>query len=135
QDFALIVVTNHEGERDSGSAKRNRIILAQLGCLPCQSNRLGKFSLAIRSPSAPLSQNIGPRCHPISGSETRIKLDSPAEIRQCIFATLFSPLMNTSQAAQIVIISVQILCRLAFGPLDLGLLHFGEIAPITLVVT
>src|SRR5437868_11522973 len=89
-----------------------------------QPRGLSGFPRDLDDPAASLALRIAAGRQPIGRGKFRVELDRLVEMSERVTVGLLCPQMNARHAAQIMIVSVEILRRLAPRSIDLRLFHF-----------
>src|SRR5262249_41596555 len=98
--------------------KRNRVVLAEVECVPRQPCSFGNLARATFRPPARVSLRIAPCRCAVGRAEARVELGGLVEQPQRLLKGLPRPLIETGHAAQIVIIRIEAVGRLALGAVD-----------------
>ena len=106
-------------ERMAAAGERHGIALAEIDGALRQARALGDLARTIAHPAIDLAPEDAPGRHAIGGGEFRIERDRLVEQSERLADGLFSSLMEARHAAQIIVIGIEALRRLALRPLDL----------------
>src|SRR5262249_25080595 len=102
------------------TGERDRIVPAQVDGPARQAGALGDLAWAIGHPAVDLAPEIAPRRHRIGRRETRVAHERVVELAERLADRPPGSHMEVSHAAQIVVVGVEALGRLALRALDLG---------------
>src|SRR5208282_2714002 len=91
---------------------------------PRQPRRFGYLLRTVAHPTICLSKDVTPCRHAVRRGELRVQLDRSVKQPKGLVAGLLGHLMKAGHSPQEIIISIEVLCWLAPGPLDLGLFQF-----------
>src|SRR5215468_10185394 len=98
-------------KRKPASAKRKCVIPAQFDRPAPQAFHFDTLLDFVGPPTVCLPPSVTPCCHAKGRGKSRIELDCPVELSQRDANGLACPLVKARHAAQIVIVSVQVLSR------------------------
>ena len=123
---------DEKAQRTSAKRERDRIVCAERGRAPGVSHRLGNFLIVVAHPPIHLPIDIALRCQTVWREQIRDQARSPAP---AIAAPRLFPLGSfdgARQAAQIVVVGIEAIGRLAPARSISACSSFGTIVPTTL---
>src|SRR5262249_41710998 len=112
-------VTGEVGERMPAAGERDGIVPAQVDGPARQAGAFCDLAWAIGHPAVDLAPEIAPRRHRIGRREIRVAHERVVELAKRRVYRLPGPQMEVRHAAQIIVVGVEALGRLALRALDL----------------
>src|SRR5262249_55219521 len=107
----------------AASRQRDGIVLAKLDGAASQADSLGALLPSIGHPAVDLAPDMAPRRHRMGRREIRIDLQRLTELAQRLVGSLPGSAIDVRPSAQVVVVGVEAVGRLALRTLELGLLQ------------